>query len=237
MDKIKFIGTDDVVMFLLGCAFSFKLQTVFILPVLVIIFLKHNYRLHTLLWIPVVYCITLIPSWLAGRGAWDLLTIYFRQSQDFGELQLKFPNVYSFWQFQGLDAEFSNMCIWFCGMSLVVIVYYLYNKDFNIDVEFICKFTTFSVLFITFFLPHMHDRYAYIAEITSLYYLLDRKRRLWIPVLINVIGLESYSETLFWFSFEGFNVIGAILRIFLIVLIGKEIMEIASGKSEKELAI
>ncbi|MBP3420742.1 MAG: hypothetical protein J6K37_00555 [Lachnospiraceae bacterium] len=238
VDRKWSIGTDDFVMLFLGCAFSFKLQTIFILPVIAIIFLKHNYRIRTLLWIPIVYCITLIPSWLAGRGVLDLLTIYFRQSQDFQDLQLKFPNVYSFWQFKGMDADISLACILFCGMSLVVFTYYLYNKNFSINVEFICKFTTFSVLFITFFLPHMHDRYAYIAEITSLYYLIDKKKKLWIPILINIIGLESYSETLFWFSFQGFNLVGAIWRIVLIIRVGMDIMEMVSAKKEeKELAM
>lgn len=234
--KLKFvIGTDDLVMFFIGCAFSFKLQTVFVLPVIVILFLKKNYRLRTLLWIPVVYCVTLIPSWIAGRGAVDLLTIYFRQTQDFGQLQLEFPNVYSFWQFDGLEKEVSTICIWFCGLGLVAIVYYLYQKKITVNARFLCSLTTFSVLFITYLLPHMHDRYAYIAEITSMHYLLEGKKKIWIPVVMNLIALESYSETLLWFSFEGFNVIGALLRLLLIVVVGMDVIEQTKERKEAEV--
>ena len=232
--KLAFIiGTDDIVMFLLGCAFSFKLQTVFVLPVVAILFIKKSYRLRTLLWIPFVYCITLIPSWLAGRGAVDLLTIYFRQSQDFGELQLEFPNVYSFWQFDGLDKEISTICLWFCGLSLVALVYYLYQKKIVFSARFLCSLTTFSVLLITYLLPHMHDRYAYIAEITSMHYLFEGKKKMWIPVVMNLIALESYSETLLWFSFEGFNVIGALLRLLLLFVVGMDVLEQTRVREDK----
>ncbi|MBE5881264.1 MAG: hypothetical protein E7289_02960 [Lachnospiraceae bacterium] len=232
--KIKLtFQTDDFVMFFLGCAFAFKLQTVFLLPVIAVLCIKRNYRLRTFLWIFVVYGITLIPSWIAGRGVVDMLTIYFRQTKDFNELQLEFPNMYSFWQFEGLDKEIGNMGIWFCGLGLVLLVYYLYQKKITFDVRFLCTFTTLSVLFITYFLPHMHDRYAYIAEVTSVYFLLDGdKKKMWIPVVLNLIALESYSETLFWFSFEGFNIIGALLRLVVIIVLAYDLM--AQTKEREE---
>lgn len=227
------LRTDDFIMLFLGCAFAFKLQTIFLLPVIAILYIKRNYRLRTLIWIPIVYGITLIPSWIAGRGIIDMLTIYFRQTQDFKELHLKFPNLYSFWQFEGLDKEIGTMGIWFCGLGLVLVVYYLYQKKITFDVRFLCMFTTFSVLFITYLLPHMHDRYAYIAEITSLYYLIgENKKRIWIPVVLNLIALESYSETLFWFSFEGFQVTGALLRLLVIVVIGYDLLMQTTEREE-----
>lgn len=234
--KLRFtLQTDDFVMIFLGGAFAFKLQTIFLLPVIAVLYIKRNYRLRTFLWIPFVYGITLIPSWIAGRGVVNMLTIYFRQTQDYKELQLTFPNLYSFWQFEGLDKEIGTMGIWLCGLGLVLLVYYLYQKKITFDVRFLCTLTTFGVLFITYLLPHMHDRYAYIAEISSLYYLIDRdKKRMWIPIVLNLVGLESYSETLFWFSFEGFHLTGALLRLLVIVVIGYDILTQTAEREEAE---
>ncbi len=222
---LKFLP-DDQVMFFLGCAFAFKLQTIFLIAVLAVIFVKKNYRLRTLFWVPAVYFITMIPSLIAGRGWKDLLTIYFRQTGDFTELNLKFPNIYSFWQFEGLDNEVSMICILFCIMGLMVFVYYLLQQKIDINVEFVCKFTTFSVLFITFFLPRMHDRYAYVAEIASLYYLAREKKKLWIPIVLSLIAIESYSETLFWFSFDGWEPVAALIRAAMIVIVGMDVMKL-----------
>lgn len=221
---------DEVVMILLGMAFSFKIQTIFVLPVLALVFLQKRYRLLSLLWIFVVYFMTLIPSWIAGRSFKDLLLIYFHQTQSFSEMQLDFPNIYSFWQFDELAGQFGTCCILFCGLSLVIFVYYLYQKRVCPDVEFISVFLTFSITYITFLLPHMHDRYAYVAEITALVYLL-KKERLWIPIVMNLLALAGYAHTLLWFDYPGINTYGALIRIGLILILGRDLLVLADRKS------
>lgn len=227
------IRTDTLVLFCIGCAFSFKLQTVFILPVLAVIFLWNNYRLRTLLWIPGVYCITLIPSLIAGRPLKELLLLYVSQAGTHAELQLKYPNIYSFWQFDALADRFGQFCIVFCAASLVLFVYYFYHKKLELTREFLCCFTAFSVLYITFFLPHMHDRYAYIAEIVMLFYLF-RPRKLWRPVVAQLLALATYGETLFWFSYDGMEQPAALVRLFLLLVLGIDLLQQTKGVQMKQ---
>lgn len=215
------IKTEDIVMFFIGIAFSFKLQTVFLLPVLVILFLKKRWRLTSLLWVPFVYLVFMIPSVIAGRGVKDLLTIYFRQTGDFAEMTLAYPNIYDLWQNDTFATQFSWLCMLFCGMGLVLVVYYLYNHPFTIEVEFLSLFTCFSVMFITYFLPHMHDRYGYIADILSIYVLLYNKKKAPIPFLLIIISMMTYARSLLWFSYDNMYLIGSLVRAALILYMGK----------------
>lgn len=215
------IKTEDIVMFFIGIAFSFKLQTVFLLPVLVILFLKKRWRLTSLLWVPFVYLVFMIPSVIAGRGVKDLLTIYFRQTGDFAEMTLAYPNIYDLWQNDTFATQFSWLCMLFCGMGLVLVVYYLYNHPFTIEVEFLSLFTCFSVMFITYFLPHMHDRYGYIADILSIYVLLYNKKKAPIPFLLIIISMMTYARSLLWFSYDNMYLVGSLIRAALILYMGK----------------
>lgn len=222
--QICLFTTEDFVMFFLGIAFSFKLQTIFVLPVLVTLYLQKEWKLRSLLWVPVVYCMTLIPSWIAGRSAINMLTIYVRQTGDYKELNLVFPNIYSFWQFEPLGERFSLFCILFCGVGLVFIVYWFYHHKCVMDAEWICLYLAVSVMFITYLLPHMHDRYAYLAEIVLLIYFWKKKKRIWIPIVANLIAMVSYMRTLLYFDYPGTDLTFALLRLIMLVIVGLDLV-------------
>jgi Gpi18-like mannosyltransferase len=57
-------------------AFSFKLQAIFFLPVLLVILLKKKMALRYLIFIPVIFLLSLAPAFIAGRDAVSLLSIY-----------------------------------------------------------------------------------------------------------------------------------------------------------------
>lgn len=222
--QICCLETEDFVMLFLGIAFSFKLQTIFVLPVLVTLYLQKEWKLRALLWIPVVYCITLIPSFIAGRGVINMLTIYMRQTSDFKELNLVFPNIYSFWQFEQLGEQFSLFCILFCGMGLVFMVYWFYHHKCVIDGEWLCLYLAVSVMFITYLLPHMHDRYAYLAEIVLLIYVWKKNQKIWIPIAANLIAMASYMKTLLYFDYPGTDMLFALLRLIMMVIVGTDLV-------------
>lgn len=222
--QICCLETEDFVMLFLGIAFSFKLQTIFVLPVLVTLYLQKEWKLRALLWIPVVYCITLIPSFIAGRGVINMLTIYTRQTSDFKELNLVFPNIYSFWQFEQLGEQLSLFCILFCGMGLVFMVYWFYHHKCVIDGEWLCLYLAVSVMFITYLLPHMHDRYAYLAEIVLLIYVWKKNQKIWIPIAANLIAMASYMKTLLYFDYPGTDMLFALLRLIMMVIVGNDLV-------------
>ncbi len=59
-----------------GLAFSFKLQAIFFLPVLLALLLRRKLSLKHLVLIPAIFLLMLVPAFIAGRDVWSLLTIY-----------------------------------------------------------------------------------------------------------------------------------------------------------------
>ena len=65
-------------------ALSFKLQAIFFLPVLFVLFVKRKLPLKYLALIPLVFLLMLVPAFIAGRDAQSLLTIYAGQVTNTG---------------------------------------------------------------------------------------------------------------------------------------------------------
>ena len=61
---------------LFGLAFAFKLQAVFLLPVLVVVIIVNRHRLRALLAVPAAFFAALLPALIAGRGLLSQLAIY-----------------------------------------------------------------------------------------------------------------------------------------------------------------
>ena len=64
---------------LYGCAFAFKLQSVFLLPFLVYLVLVKRLKLRFFLYIPLVYLLFALPSAICGRDFLQILIIYGNQ--------------------------------------------------------------------------------------------------------------------------------------------------------------
>jgi Gpi18-like mannosyltransferase len=79
----------------LGIAFAFKFQAVFILPFFFVMMLRGNIKWYYFLLIPLIYFISVLPTWFYGRSLTDLLLIYFRQSDYFEMLTVFLPNIYA----------------------------------------------------------------------------------------------------------------------------------------------
>lgn len=61
---------------LFGLAFAFKLQAIFLLPVLVAVLLVNRLRVRALVAVPLAFFAALLPAWVAGRGLLSQLAVY-----------------------------------------------------------------------------------------------------------------------------------------------------------------
>ena len=219
-----------------GIAFAFKLQTLFLAPLYVILWMKGKVKLKHFLFLPLMYVIGMIPSLLAGKNFWELISVYFFQANgqmDIYALSHKFPNIY---QLIGTDSflfEYADAGIWVTLGALMILMYCFARKQYAMNACLLLRMGMLLTMTVVFFLPHMHDRYAYIAEIVMLFYLF-RPRKLWRPVVAQLLALATYGETLFWFSYDGMEQPAALVRLFLLLVLGIDLLQQTKGVQMKQ---
>ncbi|HET7143273.1 MAG TPA: glycosyltransferase 87 family protein, partial [Anaerolineales bacterium] len=189
-------------MIFFGIAVSFKLQAVFFAPFLFLLILKRRIPWTYSLIVPLVYIVMMIPAILAGRPFLDTLTIYLSQADSFRQLTMKAPNLYQFVS----NRWYEPVLILGLGFTALLalawaVIYERKIKTWTPEMLVICA--AVSVLMMPFFLPKMHERYFYAAEVMLLL-LAVYLPRLWVALLISqAVSIITYSIVLFSHSRPG----------------------------------
>lgn len=179
-----------------GIAFAFKLQTLFLAPFYLILWMKGKCKLKHFLFLPLMYFIGVLPAWYAGQNLWDLLTVYLFQANgamDFYALSHKFPNIY---QLIGTDVflyEYADAGIYLTLIALMVVLYLLAIKKFEITDELFVRMALLLTMCVVFFLPHMHERYAILADVLSILLIFINPKRFYVPLITILCSFAGYT--------------------------------------------
>jgi Gpi18-like mannosyltransferase len=179
-------------MIFFGIAFSFKLQAIFLAPYLLLLTLKRRIPYLYSLVVPGVYIAMMIPAILMGRPILDTLTIYLTQTNVFRLLNTNAPNLYLF-----ISNDWYDPVLKF-GLGLTALLALLwvignlrYTKTWT--PEIMIMGAAVCAMMIPFFLPKMHDRYFYVADVLFLL-LAIYLPRMWYWVLTSqVVSTITYS--------------------------------------------
>ena len=179
-----------------GIAFAFKLQTLFLAPLYVILWMKGKVKLKHFLFLPLMYVIGMIPSLLAGKSFWELISVYFFQANgqmDIYALSHKFPNIY---QLIGTDSflfEYADAGIWVTLGALMILMYCFARKQYEMNACLLLRMGMLLTMTVVFFLPHMHERYAILVDVMAIVYVFFEFRKLYIPVLTILCSFAGYT--------------------------------------------
>ena len=180
-----------------GIAFAFKLQTLFLLPLYVILWMKGKVKMQHFLFIPGMYLVGIIPGLLAGQSFIDLISVYFMQAQgkmDIYALSHKFPNIY---QLVGTDTfliEYADAGVWMALAALMVMMYSLARKaSYELSGKLMLEMGMLLTMCVVFFLPHMHERYAILVDVMAIAYAFVYVKKWYIPVLVILSSFAGYS--------------------------------------------
>ena len=179
-----------------GIAFAFKLQTLFLAPLYVILWMKGKVKLKHFLFLPLMYVIGMIPSLLAGKSFWELISVYFFQANgqmDIYALSHKFPNIY---QLIGTDSflfEYADAGIWVTLGTLMILMYCFARKQYEMNACLLLRMGMLLTMTVVFFLPHMHERYAILVDVMAIVYVFFDFRKLYIPVLTILCSFAGYT--------------------------------------------
>lgn len=184
----------SMAMFFFGVAFAFKLQPLWLAPMLVILWVNKKVDLKHFLWLPVNYFLGIIPAWIAGRPLGELLTIYISQTEAEGwSLALKYSNLYYLIGETGFIDEYHSAGVWLALAVFMIVLYYIGRKKLKINAEFILLLGGFVGLLAPFFLPQMHERYSFFAEVFLILYVILKPKKFYLPVFQSLTSFMGYS--------------------------------------------
>ena len=175
-----------------GVALAFKLQIVFLLPVLAVLVLRRRVPWAALLAIPATVLALDVPALLAGANPGQLLSVYVDQMGEYSRLTLNAANVYQLVDFGNTDAV-RNIAIMVTAELVIGLVLYAVIGRHELTDSRVVLLATVFVVGIPFFLPAMHERYFYLADVLSVVVACHHPRRLWpVPVLVQFASAFSY---------------------------------------------
>lgn len=149
-------------------SFGFKLQAVFVMPVLAVLWMQGRFKLGHFALFPLFYVLLVLPAVLLGRPFAETLTLYFNQTGSIGSgLNYNSPSIFGiFWHVENetLAARLAVAAA-FAFMAAVLIVCYANRK--RLSDRAVLAAAVLLAVGIPFLLPHMHDRYFFAADILT----------------------------------------------------------------------
>jgi Gpi18-like mannosyltransferase len=180
-----------------GVAFSFKLQAIFFLPVFMLYFwYQYRQKIVYVFIVPIVYYVLALPALIAGRSFTDITTIYLLQTQTYPLLTLNMPNMYQWFPNQ----RYEDLSLFAIGLftALMAIQWLaMLMQKITLKKEHILLFTYWSILMANFFLPAMHERYLFAADVIVILLVLQYGKKYFMVLLTQLISLLAYAPFIF----------------------------------------
>jgi Gpi18-like mannosyltransferase len=192
-------GRGALAMVLFALALSIKFQSMFLAPALCAFWLRRLIRFWHLLLVPAVYALAMVPAWLEGRPALDLATVYMTQTVTYHDLSKNAPNFYLWLP----DRYYDPIAI--AGVMLMVVVgcyyvWYVVRSRVRLDPPLILKLCLLSLLMTPFFLPKMHERFFFVADVTAIAYAFYFPRQYAVAIMVSFASFFAYSPFLFHYT-------------------------------------
>ncbi len=228
-------GKPFTAMVMYGISFSFKLQAIFFAPLLGVLWFKRKIPRTSPLIILGVYFLTCLPVWLLGRDLWDVLTTYFSQAEQYHDrLTLNAPTILA------LLGKVSTSWIDYLSSTFVIL-----TLTITVFVMYLCghcdlgkkqTWIDFGLLFalgIPYLLPHMHERYFYLADILAVLYCVLHKKRWYTLLLTQFCSFYVIAEYLFDLGYLSLAIV-AIVEGGNIILLCKDLWGEYGKRSKNE---
>jgi len=217
----------------MALAFSFKLQAVFLLPMISVFIFMNRLRLRDCYVFFVVYIATLMPAIIAGMPIADALLAYVVQANFYNMLNLNIVNMWRFFEHVPYE-NFRLAGIYFAGFAVLSLMYFTYvnRKRLIKTVDYVRLAYLFAVI-MPFLLPKMHDRYYFIADVLAVVVFFYDKRRWYVPVVTIACSFIAYAFFLmFGVELLDYRLAAFVLLVVIIIVLRDFVMSIYPSKNE-----
>jgi len=202
----------------MALAVTFKLQAVFLLPILPMFVITNKIRFRDCYMFFAVYLATLLPAIIAGMPIYDALFSYVSQASYYSSLNLNMINIWRFVEQVNYES-FRTAGIFMTGVAVLGLMYFTYvnRKRLVNTVDFVRLAYLFAVI-MPFMLPKMHDRYYFMADILAVAVFFYDKRRWYVPAVTVLCSYVSYAYFLmFWAELLDYRY--AVIALFVVIMI------------------
>jgi Gpi18-like mannosyltransferase len=219
---------DYLAMALFGLALAFKVQSLFLLPLIGALVLRGDVRWRALLWIPVVFLALLIPAWVAGRSPVDLLLIYPSQASQYEQLTMHAPSALAWIPDTGRYFRYFNAAaLVVAAAAALAFVWAASRGRDKLTSGLLLELALISVLLMPFCLPRMHERYFYMADVMSIVVPFFIPSLFFVPVIMITTSFFAYQPTLFGAEPVSMGILALGVLFLLVILIrhaGKQLL-------------
>ena len=191
---------------------AFKLQAVFLLPVIAVLWADRKLRLSDALVFLAALAATALPALLGGKSIGALLSIYTAQTGLYTGLTYNAPSFFALMNTTGLDVyAYGNFGMALAFGACALLVACGVKQAGKLTREGYLRLALLLPLAIVFFLPRMHERYFYLADILSAVLAAKDKKAAPICALVALASLGSYWETALPLSFCALMMFAALI--------------------------
>ena len=179
-----------------GFALAFKTQAVFLLPMVLLHTIESRDRLRYVTVIFFTYLLMLLPALALGMPPWQILDTYTSQVDSFPVLVAGAPNIY-----QWLGGSYSEtkvaLAVVFTAMVAIVALIWIRRVTAKNSEHRAIQIALFFSILLPFFLPKMHERYFFPADIFSIPFAFLYPSYAVVSILIILASFLSYFPFLF----------------------------------------
>lgn len=184
----------NISMLWFGMAFALKLQSLFVFPFYLYLWVKKKYKISQFLYIPLVYMTMCIPSALAGKSIRDLLMVYVDQGNtEPWMLSWNWPNIYLLFGPTNFYELYRTAGVIGTLIVLMLILYYMVKKNTSLGGSRILYVMLMFAVVVPYFLPYMHERYGYLADILAVVLFLVKPSVFYIAILQVLLSYTAYT--------------------------------------------
>lgn len=162
-------GRPNASMVCMALSFGFKLQAVFIMPLYAVLLFAGKIKLKNFLVFPLTYLILILPAVLMGRPFKDAFLLYYYQADTVGAgLNYNSPSLFAFVSGGVNTAALSAVAVAAAFLFVLLIFLWAWKRRSSLNDEALLGIALLFAVGIPFLLPHMHDRYFFMADVLTL---------------------------------------------------------------------
>lgn len=183
----------------LSLAFCVKMQTIFVLPLFVIVyFASRRFTAFLFLLLPAMLFVSTLPAIFFGASPLVGFEIYRGQAGAYPEVYISYPGLAGLIRRGEFDI-FGVPMVFFALITCLLMLAWVLRNKVKIEGEGLLMLAAWSVMACVILLPSMHERYAYFGEalLWVWFFVKPAFKRLWPAVTFTFIGYCACASYLF----------------------------------------